>query len=222
MPRKPADLTGQTFGNLTVIEITDQRNAYHRLLYRCRCTCGAEVLATMQNLKRGWTKSCPDCLSSKLSKDITGQRYGRLTALHRAGKPTPTRPSYSWLCQCDCGKKTTVRLNDLASGNTTSCGCAQADAVKALYVDGTAPMKLSEGSRKPRSTNTSGVTGVWYNERRGLWTAEIMLRNKNHFLGRFADKAAAIAARKRAEEKLFAPVLEKYPPKNADNEDKKE
>jgi hypothetical protein len=47
--------------------------------------------------------------------DITGQRFGRLTALSYA--------SGHWRCRCDCGRTTTVRSDALRYGTTVSCGC---------------------------------------------------------------------------------------------------
>ena len=55
-----------------------------------------------------------------VAKDITGQRFGRLTAIRRAG----TRGgSALWLLRCDCGNEIETRQNSLSSGNTRSCGC---------------------------------------------------------------------------------------------------
>jgi hypothetical protein len=53
--------------------------------------------------------------------DISGTRYGRLTALSlsHVGKDYMRY----WLCQCDCGRTTTVYQADLRQGNTQSCGC---------------------------------------------------------------------------------------------------
>lgn len=52
-------------------------------------------------------------------KDITGQRFGRLTAIKRIeGK----KPTY-WLCECDCGNRKEIQLNNLTTGNSKSCGC---------------------------------------------------------------------------------------------------
>lgn len=53
-------------------------------------------------------------------KDLTGQRFGMLTVLHRAEKPYP---SVYWTCRCDCGKILDVAANNLARGHTVSCGC---------------------------------------------------------------------------------------------------
>lgn len=55
------------------------------------------------------------------AKDLTGQRFGRLTAISAVqGSGNVPR---KWLCQCDCGKTITVITRDLGNGNTTSCGC---------------------------------------------------------------------------------------------------
>ena len=56
--------------------------------------------------------------------DITGQRFGRLTAL----KPTENRNSKGsimWLCECDCGTIKEICIADLRSKGTVSCGCLQ-------------------------------------------------------------------------------------------------
>jgi hypothetical protein len=209
MPRKPTNLDGQVFNGLTVLNITDQRNAYGRLLYKCRCDCGNIVMATAANLKRGEVKSCFDCKALSQSKDIAGQRFGRLTALERVGKSITKQTTYRWRCRCDCGKTIVATLNSLTSGRTQSCGCLQREAVKSLYMDGTAPVKLQE-SKRPRKSNTSGITGVWYDKRRKKWVAEIMLRKRKHFIGRFNSKEEAAKARIWAEKVLFEPIIEKY------------
>ena len=54
-------------------------------------------------------------------KNITGQRFGLLTAI----EPTEERANYNvvWLCSCDCGNITKARSGALQSGNKKSCGC---------------------------------------------------------------------------------------------------
>jgi hypothetical protein len=59
--------------------------------------------------------------------DRSGQRFGRLVVLHRAG--TNAYKKVIWRCVCDCGVQTTVVSGALASGNTTSCGCAIKEAI---------------------------------------------------------------------------------------------
>jgi len=59
-------------------------------------------------------------------KDLTGQRFGRLTVIEQAGR-TKSR-SVLWLCHCDCGNTTTVIGSHLIRGNTKSCGCFMNEA----------------------------------------------------------------------------------------------
>jgi hypothetical protein len=54
--------------------------------------------------------------------DITGQKYNMLTAIKKTGRQTENR-QYYWLCKCDCGKLTEVRIGNIRSGRTKSCGC---------------------------------------------------------------------------------------------------
>lgn len=54
-------------------------------------------------------------------KDITGQKFGRLTALYKLHN-YHKRATY-WLCVCDCGNFTEVRGTNLRYGQTKSCGC---------------------------------------------------------------------------------------------------
>lgn len=54
-------------------------------------------------------------------KDLTGNRYGRLTVLEFVGT-TENRKSV-WRCKCDCGGETNVHGTRLTNGKTQSCGC---------------------------------------------------------------------------------------------------
>lgn len=53
--------------------------------------------------------------------DLTGQRFGLLTALYSDGKDSTGKTT--WLCQCDCGNKKSITLLNLKSKNSKSCGC---------------------------------------------------------------------------------------------------
>lgn len=62
-------------------------------------------------------------------KDITGQRFGRLTVLYRCPENAKDRKA-QWVCKCDCGNIVIVTGKNLRIGNTKSCGCLQVDKVK--------------------------------------------------------------------------------------------
>jgi hypothetical protein len=53
--------------------------------------------------------------------DRTGERFGKLVVVSRAGRNALKK--VLWKCVCDCGKETTVVAGSLVTGNTTSCGC---------------------------------------------------------------------------------------------------
>lgn len=52
--------------------------------------------------------------------DLTGQRFGELTALSRCNSVDGSTRS-SWNCRCSCGTTTVVRTSNLRSGNTRGC-----------------------------------------------------------------------------------------------------
>lgn len=53
--------------------------------------------------------------------DLTGERFGRLTAHDLV--TTTSSGHRMWRCLCDCGKEAVVRTGSLRSGTTRSCGC---------------------------------------------------------------------------------------------------
>lgn len=61
-------------------------------------------------------------------KDITGQKFSRLTVARFDHKSENNH--YFWLCKCDCGNETIVDRCGLVSGNTKSCGCLKREKAK--------------------------------------------------------------------------------------------
>ncbi len=53
--------------------------------------------------------------------DLTGQTFGMLTVIERAG--TASGREALWLCRCNCGREKLVRSHCLRRGMTRSCGC---------------------------------------------------------------------------------------------------
>ena len=54
-------------------------------------------------------------------KDLTGIKFGRLTAIKPNHKDKFNR--YHWLCKCECGNQKVISSNSLIRGSTRSCGC---------------------------------------------------------------------------------------------------
>lgn len=115
--RPVRDLTGQRFGRLTVTAPAG-KSADGRIQWQCLCDCGKTITVRGYALTNGATSSC----GCSRIRDLTGQRFGRLTALRPTGQ---TRATFCvWECRCDCGATAFVTSGDLTTGNTSSCGCA--------------------------------------------------------------------------------------------------
>lgn len=54
------------------------------------------------------------------ARDLSGQRFGRLTVEHRVIRDTVKE---WWHCACDCGGRKAIRRDHLLTGATQSCGC---------------------------------------------------------------------------------------------------
>lgn len=55
--------------------------------------------------------------------DLSGQQFGRLTAICR--NDNDKRGRSMWLCICDCGNEKIIRIDHLRNGSIRSCGCLQ-------------------------------------------------------------------------------------------------
>lgn len=200
--RKAEDLTGKVFGRLTVLERTENRNSL--VTWKCRCSCGEITTASSHDLKTGLKKSC-GCLRREGNRkmDITGNRYGNLTALYPTGKASSSG-SMLWRCRCDCGNEVNVSVSDLNKGNNKSCGCLKIKYQKLVHdrlhlVDGTCVEWLE--SRKSRVDNVSGFRGV-FRKKSGKYSVTIGFKKKIYYLGTYEELDEAIEARLRAEEKI--------------------
>lgn len=98
-----------------------------------------------------------------LTRDLTGDVYGRLTVL----EPCPKKPGKGrqWRCACSCGGTKIVIQSSLVCNNTTSCGCKKIENAK--------NMKFRHGKRgtseywawvsmKKRCSATSGKYWKYY------------------------------------------------------------
>lgn len=58
--------------------------------------------------------------------DLTGKKYGRLTAIRRTSERK--RGRIVWECLCECGGAKKTDTDQLTTGNTKSCGCLQRES----------------------------------------------------------------------------------------------
>ena len=132
--KKPNDLVGQKFGRLTVIKYL--RSDKNGPIWQCKCSCDKHTVVEGygNNLIKGHTQSC-GCLQKERAsqakfKDLSGQKFGKLTPLYIVGKYSS---SYLWHCKCDCGNYTNVISSNLISGNTRSCGCIKSYGEEIMF-----------------------------------------------------------------------------------------
>lgn len=130
MPRLK-DISGKTFGHLTVLHRDPTPTP--RVRWVCQCACGTEKSVASNNLQSGGIKSCGckraeersarmqgNRLGGLVWKDLTGKVIGDLTVVRRSasrGKKT------YWACRCTCGTSVEVSYDNLSREKTKSCGC---------------------------------------------------------------------------------------------------
>lgn len=209
--REAEDLTGRGFGQLTVVRRAENRNG--RTCWLCRCSCGGEKEVTAHDLKSGKVKSCGCLIHQREYRwiDITGRRFGRLTAL----EPTERRDirgNIYWRCRCDCGKETLATESNLVNGTRKSCGCLRKENQEKIgerlhRVDGSCIEFLEK--RKYRKDNKSGFRGV-YQLPNGRYRVDIGFRRKRIYLGTYADYEQAVGVRLDAEEKIYGNFIDSY------------
>lgn len=127
---KYGDLTGKRFGRLKVVGPAEPHTFPSGQIakqWRCHCDCGKDAIVLQRSLTSGHTKSC-GCQSTTLghrwAKDLTGQQFGDLEVIERAG--ISKRKAPLWRCLCHrCGQEIILegyKLTDKKSPRQ-DCGC---------------------------------------------------------------------------------------------------
>lgn len=128
------NLTGTTYGELTVIEMLRNYNNTGRTYCKCIGIDSKEYIIRQDALQSGATKYIKGATKAGKIDDIAGQRFGKLTVIC----PTDSRAKNSsiiWKCKCDCGRYTTSTLSNLKRHHTTSCGCVKRSKNEQMIVD---------------------------------------------------------------------------------------
>lgn len=86
-------------------------------------------------------------------KDITGQKFGKLTPIERISEVADKNKGHTWRCQCECGNFREVKTSYLTGGYVKMCNeCAHIEKVKRG--------KLAEG-RPRKSPLNERLHGIW-------------------------------------------------------------
>lgn len=135
----------------------------------------------------------------KNKSGLVGKRFGRQVVLSDSN-----RSGYV-VVQCDCGNIHEVRADTLTrdKNRAYSCGCYRRETTRDIGRD----FIKRISNDKPCKRNKTGVKGVYFDEKKGVYIASICLNYHSYFFGRFSNIGDAEAARKEAENKLFAPLI---------------
>jgi hypothetical protein len=119
----PKDLTNQKFGKLFIIKKIGRKNK-KGIYWQCVCDCGAIKEVRTDHLTSYRILSCGCINRDNFVKDITGKKFGKLTAIEYISYSNRSnKKSVYWRCICVCGSEHIVRRDHLIRLETISCGC---------------------------------------------------------------------------------------------------
>ena len=207
--RQWESLVGKRYGSLVVVAQADSKASGKRR-WHCQCDCGNTSTVNGYDLTHGKTVSC----GCRKTRNLVGQRIGRLTVLERSDQYAPRGKQQSplWLCRCDCGALTYKTTNTLSNHSINMCkNCAgkyNAENMreKSGYLEGTQLARIRNISKE--SANSSGIRGVYYEKNTGKYRARIKFKGKLYNLGSYHRLEEAVEARKRGEAEIYGSFLE--------------
>lgn len=120
---------GRVIGSYTAVAPTRKRYGA-AIVWQWRCECGRTatyvpaMLAALARRPQGVKCNHPPAPSlGRPSLDLSGQKFGKLTAIDIARRTR--RGDCVWRCECECGATSTVRATRLQSHTTLMCAeCA--------------------------------------------------------------------------------------------------
>lgn len=235
------DLTGQIFGKLQVIEqaedyISPGGKHYSQWLCECSCINKKRIIVPTNRLNSGQTKSC-GCLRKKNNREKVQNEY-ILDLEDEYGKygigicSNSNTKFYFDMIDYDIIKVHLWREESVENYNrvrtTKNSVCFSIPQIilgdwydhidrnpfnnRRYNLRKVSPQENCL-NRSLQQNNTSGVTGVYFENYTKKWRAHIEYKGVKMFLGRYSDKDEAIKARLRAEKeyfKEFAPQKDLY------------
>ena len=218
------DLTGLTFGKLTVLKQAEDRiakNGDHVARWLCQCSCPNETLVIVDgySLESGKTKSC-GCLRKDTGQQLKKENKKDLSGDCVVIWSTNTDEeiyfdledaekilNHCWSIDSigypiTTIKRTKIRMHvflgfkwhDHHNQN-------KLDNRKENFIPCTNQENIRNSS--VRKNNTSGVTGVYFDTKRNKWISQITIDYKTKSLGHFLNKDDAIISRLKAEKEYF-------------------
>lgn len=207
-------------------------NGKHHARWLCKCNCAdeKEISITGYNLTDGKIKSC-GCLAKEMlieRNKQTKKKYNQYDYSREYGvgycSNTGNEFYFDWddfdvikeYCWNEHIKTNGYHILEASSGQDGEnismaqlLGCKGYDHKNRNPLDNRrenlrpATQKENTRNKSKQKNNTSGVTGVGYLKKNGMWRARITYNETEIFLGLFPNKDDAIIARLKAEKEYF-------------------
>lgn len=116
-----------------------------------------------------------------------GDRFGLWTVIKEAA-PAPKSKERRYLCRCECGRESEVRVQKLLSGKSTCCGKCPASSLQRI--------------KNYKASNPGTHPGVNWKKKDQRWEATIQYQGKRRYLGQYINQEDAILTREAAERNL--------------------
>lgn len=125
------DLVGQKFGEWTVLAFSHKikkKYGKYYVVHRfwvCRCSCGTMRIIPELRLRYSNSRQCRVCYhkSRKIPltelRKVVGDVYNKWTILDFSHISNEGKAMY--MCQCECGNKKKITLNNLNTGTSKQC-----------------------------------------------------------------------------------------------------
>ena len=223
-------LIGRKFGNLLVVGF-DGYNKNKQILYKCECQCEAKTIisVTYSDLVSGKKDNCGCLTKQKMIQAKRKYNTYNLNGDYGIGWTTNTNrefwfdkedfdliKNYCWTehdgyIMANGGDRTIVRLHRIIMGVTDPA--IKVDHIHHNTFDNRkSELRIATNQENCfnhvlHSNNTSGVSGVNYEQDTQLWRARIFVNKKGIHLGRFSNFDDAVRARLRAEIQYFGEFL---------------
>lgn len=215
MPNKLIDLTGQTFGELTVLHLSDRRTKRGEPLWVCRCSCGAVKDMSRNTLVTYHAKSCGACKRNTAPLFVRTHKnrlYHTWSEMCRRCKGNVTNGHYyrekGITCCAEWENFDVFAQWAIDNGYKEDLEIDRIDGDKGYSPENCrwVTHKMNSRNRKARANNTTGVAGVHQRINRTgsvSYRATIATDDGKINLGTFHTIEEAAAARREAELKYW-------------------
>lgn len=215
-------LTGQVFGQWTVVGESEKSDCV-----KCRCACGTVKDVYKRLLKSGRSKSCQTCANRRMAgqrsqtflrkrkEQYIGQVVNGWKIVDVYKNPDVKGNDLFCTALCPvCGQKSAMRLFQVKEiskcGKCTNNVRSASDTIhRETDVDGSSLVSVKARlDGKVNRNSSTGYSGVFKDGSR--YRAVICFKGHKTYLGSYDTVEEAAAARKKAEELIYAPYLKEH------------